>query len=380
MSMTPSKPPAEGTADVTRGIVERYEHGVVILAPENGHYSRRLIYLDSYGGASMWKKIKAGMIPPHHLRGCLELARLGYEVALAEPVPDHWKFRRRPVPHDLPLLKLALSWLGRDGIIFCGHNVLVWAPFFKTLRILRCHLVSQLFGREELPFCRAHSGIIGLTPDAADYARKLAPKVKVAHLGWGADLTVFPKLPYRPEAFFSCGITLRDHRTISLAAARSRRQFEVISPGIDSTITWPPNVKVMDGGRGWNHEDKKVSYSDLLHKHYGRSAGSLLILQKHPYVESTAAGFTELIEVMAMARPIIATRAAVLAAEIDIEKAGWGIFVPYEDSGALAEAVEFMGNNPTIAEEMGMRGRQLAETHYNTARYAKDLHEFFESL
>lgn len=378
--MTATEPPSRATPSVTGGIVESLYHGIVVLSPTSQRPRRRILYLDSYGGAAMWKKIKTGMVPPHHLRGCLELARMGYEVALAEGVPDHWKFRRKPVPHDLPVVKLALQWLGRDGIIFCGHNVLVWTPLLKALRILRCHVVSQLFGREELPFSRAHSGVIGLTPDAAEHAKKLAPRAKVAHLGWGADLSVFPRLPYRPEAFFSCGITLRDHRTISLAAARSCQQFEVISPGIDATISWPANVKVMDGGRGWNFQDKKLSYGDLLHKHYGRSAGSLLILQKHPYTESTAAGFTELIEVMAMARPIIATRAAVLAAEIDVEKTGWGIFVPYEDAGALAEAVDFLADHPHKAEEMGRCGRLLAENHYNTDRYARDLHSFFESL
>jgi glycosyltransferase involved in cell wall biosynthesis len=377
--MTAEAQSAPATSCVTRGIVESRERDIVVLSPADRKPFRRIIYLDSYGGASMWEKIKNGDVAPHLLRGSLELVRMGYEVALAEPVPDNWKFRRKPFPHDLPLFKLA-SWLGRDGIIFCGYNVLVWMPFFRRLGIVRCHIVSQLFGREELPFSRAHSGIIALTPNGAEEARRLAPKTKVAHLSWGADLSVFPQLPYFPEAFFSCGITLRDHRMISLAATRTQQRFEVICAGLNSEIQWPANVKVTDGGRGWNFENKKLSYHDLLHKHYGRSAASLLILQKHPHVETTAAGFTELIEVMAMGRPIIATRSAVLAGEIDIEKAGWGIFVPYEDAGAIAEAVDFLGNNPDKAEEMGRRGRQLAESYYNMDRYARDLHKFFESL
>jgi hypothetical protein len=365
---------------VTEGVLERREHGLVILAPAERRPFRRVVYLDSYGGGAMWEKIKRGEVAPHLLRGCVQLARMGYEVALANPVADNWKFRRRPIPHDLPLLRLAFSWLGRDGILFCGHNVLVWMPLLRSLGILRCRIVSHLFGREELPFSRAHSGIIALTPPGAEEARKLAPNVKVAHLGWGADLSIFPQLPYRPEAFFSCGITLRDHRSISLAAARSKQQFEVICPGLDDSLTWPANARVIDSGRGWNFQEKRLSYQDLLQKHYAKSAGSLLILQKHPHVETTAAGFTELIEVMAMGRPIIATRAAVLAAEIDVERAGWGMFVPYEDPGALAEAVEVLGNDPKRAEAMGKKGRELAERHYNIERYAKDLHDFFESL
>ena len=51
-----------------------------------------------------------------------------------------------------------------------------------------------------------------------------------------------------------------------------------------------------------------------------------------------------------------------------------------EDPGALSEAIDFLGDNPSQAEEMGRRGRQLAERHYNMERYASDLHKFFESL
>jgi glycosyltransferase involved in cell wall biosynthesis len=81
-----------------------------------------------------------------------------------------------------------------------------------------------------------------------------------------------------------------------------------------------------------------------------------------------------------MARPVIITRTPALADEIDVEGAGWGLFVPMEDPDALSEAIDFLGDNPSQAEEMGRRGRRLAERHYNMERYARDLHKFFESL
>lgn len=362
------------------GISEGVVHGVLVLSPAGRATRRRLIYLDSYGGAGMWEKIKRGLVPPHHLRGCLELVRMGYEVALAEPLPDFWQFRRRPFPHDLRLWKLVTSWLGRDGIIYCGHNVLVWMPFLKALGAVRCKIVSNIFGCEELPLSRAHSGIIALTPAGAQHARKLAPKVKVAHLGWGADLSVFPELPYQADAFFSCGITLRDHQTLSAAAARTDAPIHVVLPGIHGALSWPSNVVIIDGGKGWSVEEKKLSYQELLHKHYGHSAGSLLILKKHPWVEETAAGFTELLEVMAMARPIIVTKTKAISEEIDVEKEGWGIFVPHEEPSAIAEAINFLAKNPGKAEAMGREGRRLAEQRYNIVRFANDLNHFFESL
>jgi glycosyltransferase involved in cell wall biosynthesis len=363
---------------VTAGIIERSEHGLIVLAPAQTKPIRRMIYLDSYGGASMWAKIKKGEMPPHHLRGCLELARLGYEVALAEPLPDFYWYRK-PYPHDLKLLPLIRSWLGRDGLIFCGHNVLYWLLLLKRLGLIRCDIVSNLWAREPLNFSQAHSGIVGLTQAGAEQARRLAPKVKVAALGWGADLSVYPRLPYQPEAFFSCGIALRDFDTLSRAASRCRPKIEVLCPGLPAGVTWPSNVKVIDSGRGWNFEDKRISYNELLHKHYARSAASLIILKKDPS-EYTAVGFTEIVEVLAMARPVIMTRTGALPTEIDVEKAGCGLLVPPEDPGALAQAIETLAQDPKRAEAMGQKGRQLAESYYNINRYAGDLHKFFESL
>jgi glycosyltransferase involved in cell wall biosynthesis len=362
------------------GVVESVQRGCTILSPGRGKVKRRLIYLDSYGGTAMMEKIKAGDMPAHHLRGCLELVRMGYEVALANPVPDFWQFKRKPFPHDWQVVSLAKAWLGREGIIFCGHNVLAWVPIFRKLGLLKCHVVSQIFGCEDLPIVGGHSGVITLTQLGADYARKKWPKAKVAHLGWGADLSIFPKLPYTPNAFFSCGITLRDHKTMAAAFRRTKFPAHILVPGAEAGIEWPSNVTVIDGGKGWNVDAKKVSYHDLLHKHYGQSAGSLLILKRHPWVEETAAGFTELIEIMAMARPIIITRTNAFQGDVDVEREKWGIFVDYEDADGIAKAVEFLGNNPREAEEMGRNGRRLAEQHFNIERYARDLDTFFESL
>jgi glycosyltransferase involved in cell wall biosynthesis len=359
-------------------LTERIENGLVVLAPADKRIVRRLVYLDNYGGASMWQRIKTGDMPPHHLRGCLELARSGYEVVLAEPLPDFY-FNRHALPHDLRLLDLARNWLGPEGFVFCGHNVLYWLLLLKKLGYVKCRIVSHLWAREPLDFAKAHSGIVALTRAGAEQAAKLAPDVKVASLGWGADLSIYPSFPYRPEAFFSCGIAMRDFRTLSLAAARCRQAIEVVVPGQIEGVCWSKNVKAIDSGKGWNFERKRLTYRELLNNYYARSAASLIIVKKDP-IEYTACGFTEIIEVMAMARPVIMTRTGALPTEIDIEKEGCGIFVPPESPDALAEAIDFLGKNPEKAEEMGCKGRALAERYYNIERFAADLHRFFNTL
>ena len=118
------------------GIAERQEHGLVVLSPSRTRPIRRVLFVNCYGGKACWEKIKRGLLPPHHLWGCLELVRMGYEVALAEPLADLWVLMRRPSLHDLKLLRIALSWLGRDGILYCGHNFLYFIPLLRVLGVL----------------------------------------------------------------------------------------------------------------------------------------------------------------------------------------------------------------------------------------------------
>lgn len=363
---------------VVLGVVERRERGLVVLSCPSGLCSRRILFVNNYGGAAVWDKIKQGLLPPHHLWGCLELVRRGYEVALAEPLPD-FDLRRRPLPHDFKLLPMIRSWLRPDDIVYCGHNVLHWVPMLRALGLLRRHVVSLLFARETLDFSWAHSGIVALTPSAVQQAAKLAPKAKRVHLGWGAALNSFPILPYDPKWLLHCGISGRDFDTLQKASRQCGRPVRIVSAwGLDAS-NWPPHVQVIDGGHGHNHEDKKVSFSELLHQHYAGSAGSLITTIPDP-VQQHAFGFTNLIEALAMSQPIIITRTGALADEINVEREGCGFEIPPNDPAALATAMEAIMSDRSRAEAMGRASRKLCESHYNITRYADELHRFFESL
>jgi glycosyltransferase involved in cell wall biosynthesis len=364
---------------ITDGIVESQEGSLIVLSPAAGHPVRRVLHVNGYGGRYVWEKIKKGLLPAHQLLGCLELVRMGYEVALAEPLPDFY-LHKNPLPHDLTLLRSVRSWLGRDGIVYCGHNVLYWLPFLQQLGALRSKIVSLLYAREPLKFARAHAGILSLTPSGAEHARKLAPQAKVMTIGWGVDLSFFPKLPYNPEWFLSCGIANRDFQTLALAAAKCAKSIRVICPGLPRGLDWPKTVTVIDGGPGWLiDKTKTISVQDLLRDHYPRSAGSLVIMKYDPE-EYTANGFTNVIEAMAVGQPLIVTRTGALPGEIDVEKNGCGLHVPANDPDALASAIDRLANDPKAAQQMGDAGRRLCETRYNMDRYTADLHQFFNSL
>jgi len=273
------------------------------------------------------------------------------------------------------MLSIVRSWLKPDDILYCAHTLLYWLPLLHFLRIIRCHLVSLCYAREELDFASTHSAIIALTPAAAEQARKMAPKTRVAHLGWGADLSFFPRLTYAPEWHLSCGKTHRDHRTLATASMLSAQSLRVISPSLPVGLNWSPNTITEIGGKS----DDTVTYDILLRNYYARCTASLIILEEDP-LEKTAVGITNLIEAMAMARPVIATRTGALPSELDIEKAECGLFVPPNDPAALAKALQHLSEHTDVARAMGENGRRLSEKHYNIGRYARDLEQMFRNL
>jgi glycosyltransferase involved in cell wall biosynthesis len=127
------------------------------------------------------------------------------------------------------------------------------------------------------------------------------------------------------------------------------------------------------------NDDDLFTFAELLHDQYAACAASLIVLQNDP-TQTTAVGMTNLIEAMAMARPVIVTRTGALPTEIDVEQAGCGLHVPPNDAPALAAAINRLATDHREAEAMGERGRTLCESRFNITRYAADLHQFFESL
>lgn len=356
-------------------IIAEQRDGMTVLRSKTLRTHRRVFYLNSYGMAQGWRTLEDPN-PGQHLWGCIELVRLGYEVAMPEePVKGRFfNYRRQDFRH----LRFIREWLGRDGILYSAHTVLFWAPMLAAAGLLRCPVVTLLYAAgENLRFPRGYAGVIAMTPAAERRARHLAPHAKIAHLGWGVDLPLYPMETYDPRWFLSCGKTRRDFPTLAAAAAATPASVRIINTSVPPGLTWPPNVEVLGTVQVGSWE--AASFRDLIDRHYAGCTATLVLLEADPD-QRYAAGFTQLLEALALGKPVIVTRTGAIPGEIDVEARGCGLFVPPNDPAALANAMKTITSDPQRAAAMGQAGRKLCEQHYEMAAFGTRLHEFFTQL
>lgn len=354
------------------GLRVAMEDGICVLRNAQGSSRRRILYVSNYGMAQAWRLWESGVYPGHHLWGCLELAEMGYEVLLPEPASGRGLGKR--LRNDwLPSL-IASRRLRADDIVYCSHNILLWTTLLKAVRAIRCKIVGLLFAREPLFLARLYDGVIAHTPVAAKHATAICPSTLCAHISWGMDLDFLPLYPYEPQWFLSCGKTFRDFDVISEAFHGLDAGAVVIHPKPQTLTSMPANVDLVSAGR-----IGEGIYAPLAHHFYRHTTAVLLTLLPDP-TERHAVGLTNLFEAMASGRPAIVTRTSALTSEIDVDKEGIGLYVNPSDPSSLREAVARLSRDRDEARQMGLRGRQLCERHYNMSRFAGDLHAFFEKL
>ncbi len=81
---------------------------------------------------------------------------------------------------------------------------------------------------------------------------------------------------------------------------------------------------------------------------------------------------------MAAGRPVLLAIDGVIRQVV--EEAKGGLFVPPGDAAALAKAVCYLADNPSLCREMGLNARRYLETHFGRATLARRLVAILESV
>lgn len=85
-----------------------------------------------------------------------------------------------------------------------------------------------------------------------------------------------------------------------------------------------------------------------------------------------------LIEAMAAAKPVIATRTSNIPEIVKEGKVGW--LVPAGDEEGLADAMHRLATHPQSGREMGQAGREWVKQKFTLSRMIDELEEYFYSL
>jgi glycosyltransferase involved in cell wall biosynthesis len=321
-------------------------------------------------------KHRIGRYPGHLLYGAIHLEEMGFDIVWHKFIPNAsrlklmllttWRILRQRRRIDAvyathykgiePLIFLRALHLFNKPIVLWHHQ-----PIIHSESVIR-ELLGKLFyrGIDEMLFFSQKLIDDSVSTRKADPSRM--------HLGyWGADLDFYDRLRKtgaKREGFISSGKERRDFPTLINAFSQTDAQIDVYVPSysgqdyaaVFSQLNVSPNIHV--------HMDVQADYEGFA-KEVNRHACVAICCQETKYT----VGLTTVVEAMALGMPIICSRNPQIP--IDFDKERCGIAIPYYNIEGWKNAIEYIQGHPKEANEMGLRGRKLAETTYNDRHCAE---------
>jgi glycosyltransferase involved in cell wall biosynthesis len=281
-----------------------------------------------------------------------------------------------------------IKQIRRFDLVYIEHGSLLGTQLLRMLGWARAGLLLWTYLppqnlplwkfrdlHQRWPFSIGIDGLLCLTRKAEELWSQKWPGKKVAWIDWGADTTMFQGTDAEGEFFFACGRTNRDYATLLAAASRVPAQFVILaSRSLVGDLPVPENVRFVEGPANVG-TDRGISYAEMIGNYYGR-AKAVLISRKD--IADDTSGLTNLLEALAMGRPVAITRTGSL--DLDVESARVGRFVPPQDSAAWADLLNQWLRDPDLLAGMRRRALQIVREHYNHERHGHDVAWFVHDL
>jgi glycosyltransferase involved in cell wall biosynthesis len=192
------------------------------------------------------------------------------------------------------------------------------------------------------------------------------PPEKLPLLNWSVDTKFWRPMLMDTDMICAVGREMRDYGTLLLAlkdlnipchiaAGAFRGKKDAWITAVEQAGPLPAHITI---GR--------KNYLEL-RELYARSR--FLVM---PILETdTDNGTTSILEAMAMGKAVICSRTQ---GQVDVIQDGkTGIFVPINDPDSLKNAIQYLWNNPEVADEMGKAGRQWVEKHHSLELWVGNL-------
>ena len=172
--------------------------------------------------------------------------------------------------------------------------------------------------------------------------------------------------------FLASGKTFRDYNTLVKAANDTNAEIRIIGPKFQKPNNIPKNVKWID--TSCNPPDQAIDYPTLK-EWYAQCSGVCIPLSGNA---DDTCGYTNMLEGMAMRKPVIMTRSGCL--HIDPASRNFGILVEPGDSNGWSNAMNQILNDESFASKCGENGRKIAEDEFSIERFNRDVISFINEV
>lgn len=334
-------------------------------------------------------QISKGLYPKQHLWGieCLEKHKsINANLILSKNrfIPQFvTKGLNRLLFHRSTCLKLEIAALrasGRCRLLYSVCGPLGLARFHQS----KSKLVSWVF-RKPLNLPKSplhpyhpknlstHSGFLCLTPKAEKFFSRYAPS---KFIPWCVDLELFDGKPAKekPEKpfFLATGKTGRDYETLVKGGAEVDAEIRIIGPDWQKPLALPPNIKWLDTSS--DPPDKAIDYPTL-RNWYAQCQAVCIPLSGD---SDDTCGYTNMLEAMAMAKPVLMTNSGAL--NLNPKDRGFGYLIEPQDSNGWIRSMKEVIDQPIANDQMGRTGREIAEREFSIERFDQDILAFLQEI
>jgi glycosyltransferase involved in cell wall biosynthesis len=333
-------------------------------------------------------EIQMDIYPKQHLWGCdaietencwkaSKITSVNSSVPrVFEKVLNRMLFRNSPgIRHELAAWKASKS----NDFIYSVCGPLSLARFYKKCTLLPW-VFQPLTQVTSSPICsyfrshpNVHAGFLCLTPKAEDYFSQFAPS---RFIPWCVDMDLFDgrsakEMPAKPF-FLATGKTGRDYKTLVEGGLKINAEVRIIGPSNQKPDHLPPSVQWIDTSS--NPPDQAIDYPTL-REWYAQCTAVCIPLSGDA---DDTCGYTNMLEGMAMRKPVLMTRSGCL--HVDPESGGFGKLIEPQDSKGWTHAMNDLLVNENVARKLGETGRQLVERDFTIERFNRDVLEFIKEL
>lgn len=199
------------------------------------------------------------------------------------------------------------------------------------------------------------------------------PCNKVTLLKWPVDQQFWRPMQAKTDMICTAGREMRDYGTLIKAMKGLNIPCYIAAAAVPGKKdAWMQAVREA-GPVIPNFTIGKKTYSEL-RELYARSR--FVVVPLLP--TDTDNGTTTILEAMSMGKAVICTR---VKGQADVVVDGkTGIFVPPLDCEALRDAIQFLWENPNVAEEMGREGRKCIEQYHTLDDWVMTVKSIVEAV